>query len=125
MLPYSPLFLSSSVRCLCSDQMNIDQIIFHQHNTTLTNLSSTPPSVFPPQIVNYKKQDSTKGEGAFLGEPDAMGYGEDQGQGLDGYGQSPARAFAYNGDGRGNTSWSEICFLLQPLISHLYYTSIL
>ena len=69
---------------------------------------------FPLQIVNYKKQDSTKGEGAFLGEPDAMGYGEDQGQGLDGYGQSPARAFAYNGDGRGNIPWSEICFLLQP-----------
>ena len=54
--------------------------------------------------MNYKKQDSTKGEGAFMGGPggDSMTFGEEQGQGLDGgYGQSPARAFVYNGDGRG------------------------
>ena len=55
MLPYSLLFPSSSVRCLCSDQMNIDQIIFHQHNTTPTNLSSTPSPIFPPTDCQLQK----------------------------------------------------------------------
>ena len=47
------------------------------------------------QIVNYKKQDSTKGEG---GTAPGVEYGEGVGE-FGGFG-SPTRAYAYNGDGR-------------------------
>ena len=36
---------------------------------------------------------------------EGMAFGDEQGQGMDGYGQSPARAYAYNGDGRGRLLW--------------------